>query len=883
MPESLSGLLTFLFTDIEGSVRLWERDPACMAELLCRHTKIVGACVRAHGGLLVRERGEGDSTFSVYARPAEAAAAAAALQRALYAEVWPAEMPVRVRAALHTGTAYPGPSGGNAADYNSPTINRCARLRSLARGGQTFLTEATFHLLRDEADGGGYTLRDLGFHRLKDLRRPERVYQIICEPVPPGDTPDHGAGALPDPAGPFVGRRTEAAEIRAKLERGRLVTVTGLGGSGKSRLAREVAVSLKHFPDGVYWIAAEEEAEARPEEILLSALGLPPDADQDAPLQVQEFLAPRNALLVLDGCEKRRSEWRDLTGALLRAGPTLRLLVTSQAPLGTTGEALFALGPMAFPASASVPLETLRGADSLALFETLAQLALPEFQITAANAPVVTQVCRSVDGLPLGIELAAACLPLLGLTALAKRLSDPLSLPQDSEGGGRSLLSVLESSYALLSEAEQAALRALCVFEGGWDLEAAEAVAAESGGDLLPALLTLVRRSLVIREEDSGLARYRMPGTVAGYARRRLMEAGEAETIRRRHRAYFARLAAESSAAAGESESDWLDLLERECANLAAALRGFAAAGEAAAGLTLGRDLYRLWHLRGLAAGGQALVDALLLAHPTPAPADQARGLTLRGALAWAQSDFKTAQGDFERARRIREQLGDRIGVADLDNNLGNVAWDQGLFLEAETLFLRGLTEFQSLENAEGISLTDCNLAGLLLDIGRLEESEAALERSLSREYARADLVGVASALDGLGEIALRRGDLFRARTQRTEALKLRRQVQDRPGLAESLEGLAEVDAAAGHSRRAALLLGAAERVREQWECPLPPRRREARRRLVETLREALQDGYHQAWTEGYGMDLEDAGRVALEVEVPTEAGTRLEAAAFSR
>jgi len=167
--------------------------------------------------------------------------------------------------------------------------------------------------------------------------------------------------------------------------------------------------------------------------------------------------------------------------------------------------------------------------------------------------------------------------------------------------------------------------------------------------------------------------------------------------------------------------------------------------------------------------------------------------------------------------------------------------------------------------------------------MGRLEESEAALERSLSREYARADLVGVASALDGLGEIALRRGDLFRARTQRTEALKLRRQVQDRPGLAESLEGLAEVDAAAGHSRRAALLLGAAERVREQWECPLPPRRREARRRLVETLREALQDGYHQAWTEGYGMDLEDAGRVALEVEVPTEAGTRLEAAAFSR
>ena len=873
MKDDVPGLLTFLFTDIEGSVRLWERSPERMARLLERHREIVAASSGAHRGALIRERGEGDSTFSTYPSPADAAAAVAALQRALHAEPWPEDMVIRVRAALHTGAAYAADPGA-IPDYNSPTVNRCARLRALAHGGQTLLSETTFHLLCDALTE--VPARDLGLHRLRDLRRPEHVYQLLYPPVPdsfpPLAGPQSTPGNLPPPAGRFLGRREEMAVLPGLTGPGRLLTLTGMGGIGKTRLALEVArAGAGDYPDGVWLADLSPETEGgRLAGTLAATLQARVEPGQTPEEALTGRLAVCRPLLILDSCERLRPDCARLAAHLLAVCPHLTLLATSQAPLGMAGETVFSVRPLAVPPVPTPPLAALAETDSVGLFVERAQAAAPGFALTARNAEAVAEVCRRVDGLPLALELAAACLSFLGVGPLAQRLADPFpvfaGVADGEETPRRTLLGVLDSSFQLLSSEPQAVLRRLAVFEGAWSLEAAEAICEPSapGGGLLAALAPLVRRSLVAKQEEDGIVRYRLPRIVRLYARRRLAEAGEASDAERRHWEHFSGLARQAVAGLdGDEAGDWLDLLERERLELEAALRR-AADAFPAEGLAVAIALYPFWSLRGHARAGRDLIARLQERAGPAETADGARADTAAGALAWGQGDFPAARAAFARALATRQRLEDVRGAADVLNNLGTVAWDQGHFEEARDLFLRSLETLEALGDAEGIAVVCGNLGWLYCDLEDDGGAARLFERALDGDRQRRDLSGVANGLDGQGEVALRRGDGARARMLREEALKLRRQVRDRVGIAESLEGLAAVHATLNDPARAATLLGAAERQREVLESPLPPRQRPPRQRLVSALRASLPDGYHDAWTRGYGLSWEQAAEAAL-------------------
>ena len=914
-----SGVLAFLFTDIEGSVRLWERDPARMAALLTRHRRVIAAAVAAHGGTLVRERGEGDSTFSVYPKPGDAAAAAAALQRGLWAEPWPPDMGLRVRAALHVGTAYTGldagPDGdhgpGDPLDFNSPTVNRCARLRALAHGGQTLLSGAAVRLIREDGRGGDAPVRDLGTHRLRDLRRPERVFQLLYPPLPDRFPPLVGtggrAGNLPHPVSPLVGRDAELASLTRLLSPeghgARLVTLTGLGGVGKTRLAQEAArAGAGLYPDGA-WQA--EAGAGGPWEALAAALAVPPEAGRGLEETLTEWLADRRCLLLLDGCDRARAACARLAERLTRACGGVTVLATCQSPLGAAGERVVPLGPLAPPAGDAVA--DVEGSDAARLFLERAAAASPGFALTGRSARDVAAVCRRVDGLPLGLELAAACLPYLGVAPLAARLAaDPLTaLPglEDAGDGGdgpRSLLGVLDQSYALLPPAEQALLRRLAVFEGGWTLEAAGAVCADPDGagdvaaPVVSLAVSLARRSLAVRDEAGGVARYRLPRVVGLYARRRLAEAGpteggmsEARAAHRRHRAHFAALARRAgdalAAGAGDEAADWLDALEEDRGNLSAALADFAedssfagdhpgeddADGDALRdGLAMAVSLYPFWSRRGGAREGRALIGRLLARGGAADTPEGARALAAAGALDWGRGDFAGARAAFAQAGGVYERAGDALRAADMRNNRGNVAWDEGDFAGARALFTESLAAMEALGDDQGLASVCGNLACLCLDTGDpddLDRAGALLERALALDRGRGDLWGVATSLDGLGAVSLRRGDGGRARALCAEALALRRRIGDRVGVAESLESLAAAHAAGGRPAAAARLLGAAERRREETESPPPPRQRAERTRLTESLRAALPDLFEAAWARGRAMtdgdaDLDEAG-----------------------
>jgi len=464
------------------------------------------------------------------------------------------------------------------------------------------------------------------------------------------------------------------------------------------------------------------------------------------------------------------------------------------------------------------------------------------------------------------------------MAVLEKRLADPFSDGASAVLNAsdavdpvdrRTLLGVLESSYTLLSEPEKALLRQVSVFAAGWTLDSAEAVClapASGGANLLALLAQLVRRSLVVHSEKDGVVRYRLSRLVALFARRRLVDAGEEVDAARRYRDYFAGLAQRASAELdGELAGDWLDFLEEERGNLSAALAGFADDPEGTEpGIAMAVALYRFWTIRGHAGEGQAVLLRLLNRTGVRRTAAGARGLTALGSLSWERGRLAEARSLFQEALAVRTDLGDLLGVADVDNNLGNIAWEEGRFDEAQALFESSMATLESLNDEAGLAAVCGNLAALCCDIGDLDRAETLFERALRIDRARQDSWGIATSLDGIAVAARKRGEIHRAVMLRVEALRLRRQIQDRAGIVESLEGLVALLADRGEASDAAVLIGAADRQRELLESPLPPRRRLERRALVEALRDATAENYDECRRRGYEMTWQEVVDFAI-------------------
>ena len=824
-PTPPSGTVTFLFTDLEGSTRLLEAHPAAYRAAVARHHALLQGAVEAHGGAVFET--VGDAVYAAFESPTAAVAAALAGQLGLQAANWGELGPgaLRARMGLHTGEVE-----RQGAHYFGAPLYRCARLTATAHRGQVVLSGATAELVADAlpAEAG---LLDLGPHRLKDLQRPERVAQLTHPGLPAAFPPLRSLDALPTnlpgQLTPLVGREALLAMVRARLlDPGvRLLTLTGTGGVGKTRLALQAAADLLDerdgpdadgapFPDGAWLVPL---AAVRDPALVLAAvaqaLGVKEAAGWPLGDVLGAFLRPKRLLLVLDNFEQVVAA-APVVAELLAAAPRLTALVTSRAVLRLSGEHDLAVPPLELPPPPNPDdprrAESAAGLsqyESVRLFLERARAARADFGVTDETAPAVAEVCRRLDGLPLAIELAAARVRLLPPPALLARLEHRLPLltggARDLPTRHQTLRAAIAWSYDLLSSGPQALFARLAVFVGGWTLDAAEAVCNPPGlppVDVLDGVAALVDESLV-RPEDGpdGEPRFAMLETVAEYAREQLTASGEDEALGRAHAAFYLALAERvEPEVQGSRQVAWLDRLEREHDNLRTALRWWVEAGGADGaerGLRLGGALARFWDVRGHVREGRERLAGLLALAPPGAPTDawgaaRGRALTGAGLLAHRQGDYASAQVLHEQALALHRRRGDRPGAAAALDELGHVAEGRGDLPAARALLHESLALWRELGDTLGLAATLSHLGSAAYHQGDLTAARAHYQDALAHYQDKGHRTGVAECLNNLGRVLCWRGDLPAARALLHESLTLRRELGDTEGTGNSLSVL---------------------------------------------------------------------------------------------
>jgi predicted ATPase/class 3 adenylate cyclase len=572
-----SGTVTFLLTDIEGSTRLWETVPDAMTEALERHNRLVTEVIGGHGGVVVTSRGEGDSFFAVFASAVAAVEAAGACQLRLNVEPWPAGAALRVRMGLHTGEARA--RGSDRVDH--APINRCARVKAAGHGGQVLVTNTTRGLVERRL-GGGFGLQRLGEFRLRDLAEPELIYQLthaaLPADFPPIRTVAERAGNLPLQVSSFIGRERELEQTAAALDQARVVTLTGPGGVGKTRLALQAAgLVAPRFGDGA-WLA--ELAPVRDgvgvDAAVAAVFSVTAPAGQSTSETLVEFLRSKDLLLVLDNCEHVLAEAAALAGTLARSCERLVILATSREGLGIDGERLVPVPPLGLPAADD--LNTIIGAEAVRLFAERAAAVKPGFQVTEQNAAAIAAVVQRLDGIALAVELAAARVPAMTPAELARRLERSFGVLAAGRRGAaerhQTLRAAIDWSFQLLAGPEQALLARMAVFAGGATLEAVETVCGAEGIDpdmVFGLLAALVARSLVVAEDKGPGTRYRLLETIRQYGEHRLNEAGETQQWHARHAGYYADLLQQIRHHDPQDEVFWAVRLSAEQDNLLAA------------------------------------------------------------------------------------------------------------------------------------------------------------------------------------------------------------------------------------------------------------------------------------------------------------------------
>jgi predicted ATPase/class 3 adenylate cyclase len=801
MVDYPSGTVAFLFTDIEGSTRLWETDRPAMAAAVERHFAILREAIAAQHGVLFKT--VGDAAQAAFPTVPEAVAAAATAQSALQRETWGAPEPLRVRMAIHAGEAFPRDG-----DYLAPVLNRLARVLGVGHGEQILLTEAARALAAPlPAD---HSLEDLGAHRLRDLLEAEHIFQL-CGPGLRDDFPpllglDRHPNNLPAQPTPLVGREDDLAALRALIAapRTRLVTLVGPGGTGKTRLALQAAAeALEQFPDGAWWVplAAVRDPALVPQAIA-APLGVRENPGEPLETTLAAHLSDRRTLLLLDNVEQV-VDVAPVIQRLLDAAPGVVVVATSREPLRLRAEREVPIAPLPLPPSGvRITADQALAYPAVRLFVERAQAVKPSFVLEERNVADVVAVCRRLDGLPLAIELAAARVRLLPPAALLARLDRRLALltggARDLPERQQTLRAAIAWSHDLLDPAERALFARLGVFAGGFSLEAADAVCGAAGGlplDLLDGIDSLVQQSLLRPEPGpAGESRFAMLQTIAEFAWERLAELPEAGALHQAHADYFLALAEEANWDDFPARDDLLDRLEADHANVRQAIAFYEAQGAAGLGprVRLVAALGLFWWLRGYFAEGRAVLERALAAPGEIPAADRAAAIAETAFLVEAQGDMARAAALQEEGLALYREAGDVEGEARALSALGQIARQRGDFAAARTHEQAALAAWRRVGDVAGT-------AGALMELGLLRQlegdyagAEPELEESLGLFRQVGDELGEAHALNRLGLLAVSTGRLEDAVARFEESLRLWRDLDNRQMLAADLHNLGE-------------------------------------------------------------------------------------------
>ena len=882
MPDLPSGTVTFLFTDIEGSTALWERDQAAMATAVERHHTLLRTAIETHHGVLFKT--VGDAVQAAFPTAPDAVAAALDAQRSLATERWSAvDGALAVRMAVHTVAAEP-----HDGDYLAPGLNRLARLVSAAHGGQVLLTLVTQNLARDALPLNA-SLRDLGEHPLRDLSQPQRVFQLLHPDLPADFPPIRSLATdpnnLPLQLTPFLGREEQVAQVVALLSRGdvRVLTITGPGGVGKTRVALQAAADvLEDFPDGVWFVDLSVLDD--PTLVPSAIAGVFGVRDEGSGLteRLAGVVGGKRLLLVMDNFERVLEAAPFITSLLARA-PEAKVLVTSRAPLHTYGEQEYSLAPFLLPDPAHLPpLEGVLQLDAVRLFVERAQAVKPDFTVTSANASAIAEICHRLDGLPLAIELAAALVRLLSPQALLMRLERRLPLltrgARDVPSRQQTMRDAIGWSHDLLTREEQTLLHSLAVFSGGCTLEAAEAVVdPEATLDVFDGIASLVDKSLLRQKEVKGEPRFRMLETVREFALERLEESGKGEASRCRLAAWCLGLAeaAQPELIGGSMQPRWVVLLDNELPNIRAAVNWLLERGEGRTALRLLTAAEDYWSQRrpNTVELCRWLTAALAAAPDAPA-ADRTVAHYLLALVNSTLGNEEDAAMHAQHLLSAAQESGEPAALGLAQYGVGMVWEFRGQSERAAAALAEAVPLLQVAGNDVLAAWAQADLADILVWRGDLAAGVPMLDEALARlRQTGADWL-ILLVLNQRGHAALAQRDLPRAASCFAESITVAQTIEQTRATLGAVHGLAGVALALGQAERAARLLGAVGAAREALGMGRITQKHHGERITADTRAALEAADFEEAWSAGRVLTLQEAVAEALAIAdvVVTEA-----------
>jgi predicted ATPase/class 3 adenylate cyclase len=870
-----TGTVTFLFSDIEGSTRLLGQLGERYGEVLEDHHRLLREAFTRAGGVEVVT--EGDAFFVAFPVATNAVTAAVDAQRALAEHDWPSDGPVRVRMGIHTGEGTIG-----ADSYVGLDVHRAARISAAGHGGQILVSEAT-RVLAASGLSGSVSFRDLGEHRLRDIPDPEHLYQVVArglhEEFPPPRTLDAKPGNLPEQLTSFVGRRREVEEVKDLLLRSRLLTLTGPGGTGKTRLSMRVAAELREeHRDGTYFVGLAplfDGSLVAP--TMARTMGLREEPGRRAVDTLIEHLRTADALLVLDNFEQVLGAAHEVA-ELLAETERLRLLVTSRERLNIVGEREYGVPPLALPDHRHLPaLEALTQYEAVALFVERGRAVRPAFAVTNENAPAVAEICARLDGLPLAIELAAAWVKVLSPGAILGRLGHRLGLlsggARDRPARQQTLRDAIAWSYDLLEYPDRQFFARLAVFVGGATLESIESVCSGGEGfDALDHVASLVNKSLLRQIEAAhGEPRFFMLETIREFALEQLVESDEHERICRRHAEHFLEIAEASAPDLfGPKQADLLDALEHEHDNFRAALTWAAGASEVRMSLRLGAALWRFWQMRGhLREGAERLAALVAIPRAEDEPDALALALEAAGGVSYWMGRWDEAKEYWARCLEIRRALGEPLAVAEALYNLSFAytvpppPWrdpERARELNEEAMAL-----FREHGDHRGLAKTLWALSNVHQVTLRWAESRDASREALELFLELDDRFGAGWCYHGIGVAAAELGDFGEARRALSDGLNLFVRVGDVTGIAMLLGDFAMLEGQRGECERASRLHGASLTAEQLSGQGLVSNLADFFPGLLDSIRGGLSEEEHgRLVDEGRAMSTEEAVRYAL-------------------